>query len=156
MAFLPEIHVNLEQLAFERIYQLFLPLIPGSTLVGGLMLAKPASVFAVTSALGLGRYSRFAAPLCVVYIVGFVLFGFCIWMVRFVQRSARLRPSKLCGGSQGSLDDFYVLPGHGLGAALFVLKNSVAGTLVSSSSVHRSHFLRYYTYLWKLFLLLEI
>lgn len=81
MAFLPEIHVNLEQLTFERIYQLFLPLIPGSTLVGGLMFAKPASVFAVSSALGLGRYSRFAVLLCVVYIVGFVLYGFSIWMV---------------------------------------------------------------------------
>jgi hypothetical protein len=80
MALLPEVHVNFGQVAFERIYQIFMPLIPGSTLVGGLMLVYPASAAAASSALGLGRYSRFALLLCIIYIVGFVLYGLSVFV----------------------------------------------------------------------------
>jgi hypothetical protein len=78
MALLPEIHVNFDQLTFERVYQIFLPLIPGFTLVGGLMFAHPHSTYAVAVALGMGRYSRVAVLLCSVYVVGLILYGFSV------------------------------------------------------------------------------
>jgi hypothetical protein len=78
MALLPEVHFNLGQVTFERIYQIFMPLIPGSTLVGGLMLAYPASAAVASNALGLGRYSRFVVLVCTIYIVGFVLYGLSV------------------------------------------------------------------------------
>src|ERR1700737_4760844 len=78
MALLPEIRVNFDQLTFERVYQIFLPLIPGCTLVGGLMMAHPQSAYSVAVALGLGRYSRIGALLCCVYIVGLILYGFSV------------------------------------------------------------------------------
>jgi hypothetical protein len=80
MALLPEVHVNFGQVTFERIYQIFMPLIPGSTLVGGLVLAYPASAAAASNALGLGRYSRFVILVCTVYIVGFVLYGLSVFV----------------------------------------------------------------------------
>jgi hypothetical protein len=80
MALLPEIHVNVGQLTFERIYQIFLPVIPGSTLVGGLMFAHPTSAHAVVAALDLGRYSRLAVLLSIVYIVGLLLYGFSVFV----------------------------------------------------------------------------
>ncbi len=78
MALLPEIHVNFDQFTFERFYQIFLPLIPGGTLVGGLIFAHPGPVNTVAVTLGLGRYSRVAVFLCAVYIVGLVLYGFSV------------------------------------------------------------------------------
>jgi hypothetical protein len=80
MALLPDVHVNVGQITFERIYQIFLPIIPGSTLVGGLVLAHPASAHSLAVTLGLGPYARFAILLLIVYIVGFVLSGFSIFM----------------------------------------------------------------------------
>jgi hypothetical protein len=80
MALLPELHVNFGQVTFGRIYQIFMRLIPGSTLIGGLMLAYPASAATASNALGLGRYSRFAAVVCAVYIVGFVLYGLSVFV----------------------------------------------------------------------------
>lgn len=80
MALLPEIHVNFGQLALERIYQLFLPLIPGGTLVGGLVLAHPAASNTMAATLGLGRYSRVGLLVLIVYIVGWLLHGFSIFV----------------------------------------------------------------------------
>jgi hypothetical protein len=80
MALLPEIHVNFGQLAFERIYQLFLPFVPGSTLVSGLIITHPAYAHTIAVTLELGRYSRFAVLLCIVYIVGLLLYGFSIFI----------------------------------------------------------------------------
>ena len=54
MSMLPEIHFNFGQVTFERIYQVFLPLIPGGTLVGGLVLAYPQRVHDAEVTLGLG------------------------------------------------------------------------------------------------------
>jgi len=76
MALLPEIHFNFGQITFERIYQIFLPLVPGSALVGGLVLAHPDRANAMAATLGVGRYTRIAVLLCGVYIVGLVLYGF--------------------------------------------------------------------------------
>jgi hypothetical protein len=81
MALLPEIHVNFDQLTFERIYQVFLPLIPGCTLVGGLMFAHADSVHAITVALGMGRYSRVAVFLGSVYVAGLILYGFSMGII---------------------------------------------------------------------------
>jgi hypothetical protein len=78
MTMLPEVHVNLGQVTFERIYQVFLPLIPGGTLVGGLVLAYPQRVHEAEVTLGLGRYSRVAVLVCSVYLVGFILYGFSL------------------------------------------------------------------------------
>ncbi len=75
MALLPEVHVNLGQVTFERIYQIFLPLIPGGTLVGGLLLTHPEFASHTTSILGLGRYSRMGFAIFTVYIVGLALYG---------------------------------------------------------------------------------
>jgi len=78
MSILPEIHVNLGQVTFERIYQVFLPLIPGGTLVGGLVLAYPQRVHDAEVTLGLGSYSRTAVFLCSIYLAGFILYGFSL------------------------------------------------------------------------------
>lgn len=75
MALLPEIHVNFGQITFERFYQVFLPLIPGGTLVGGLVLAHPQRVHDMEFNLGLGRYSRVVILVCSVYIAGLILYG---------------------------------------------------------------------------------
>jgi hypothetical protein len=74
MSLLPEIHVDFGQLTFERIYQVLLPLIPGGTLVGGLVLTYPQRVHD----LGLGRYSRVAVIVCSAYIAGVILYGFSV------------------------------------------------------------------------------
>ena len=78
MALIPDVHLNFGQVTFERIYQIFLPLVPGGTLVGGLMLANPGKAHTVATTLGLGPYSRFALLACAVYIVGLVLYGFSV------------------------------------------------------------------------------
>lgn len=78
MALLPDVHVNLGQVTFARIYQIFLPLVPGSALVGGLIFAHPQIAQAITITLGLGRYSRVGALICCVYVVGLVLYGFSV------------------------------------------------------------------------------
>jgi hypothetical protein len=56
----------------------FLPLIPGGTLVGGLVFAYPQRAYDVAVTLGLGRYSRVAVFICSVYLVGFILYGFSL------------------------------------------------------------------------------
>lgn len=76
MALLPEIHVDLNQVTFERVYQLFLPLMPGGALVGGLVFAHPDKASAVVLTLGLGQYSRFVFFFFCVYAVGLMLYGF--------------------------------------------------------------------------------
>ena len=78
MSMLPEIHFNFGQVTFERIYQVFLPLIPGGTLVGGLVLAYPQRVHDAEVTLGLGPYSRVAVLICGIYLVGFILYGFSL------------------------------------------------------------------------------
>jgi len=78
MALLPEIHVNFDQLTFERVYQVFLPLVPGGTLVGGLILAYPQRIRDVEATLGLGRYSRVVVLISSIYLVGFILYGFSL------------------------------------------------------------------------------
>jgi hypothetical protein len=78
MSMLPDVHVNLGPVTFERVYQIFLPLVPGGTLVGGLVLAYPQRVHEVEVALGLGRYSRAALLVCSIYLVGFILYGFSL------------------------------------------------------------------------------
>jgi len=78
MSMLPEIRVDFGQVTFERIYQVFLPLVPGGTLVGGLVFSYPQRVHDLEATLGLGRYSRVALLICSVYLVGFILYGFSL------------------------------------------------------------------------------
>src|SRR5438093_355922 len=82
MALLPDVHVNLDRLTFEnayqRAYQIVLPLIPGWTLVGGFTFAYPHIAYGAAATLGLGRYSRVAVFLCSVYVAGLVLYGFSL------------------------------------------------------------------------------
>jgi hypothetical protein len=110
MALLPEIHVNFDQVTYERVYQLFLPLIPGSTLVGGLVLAHPDRASAIVAVLGLGRYSRIAALVCCVYIVGLILYGFSMavtggvsllvpWFLNKIKRPFPTRPNAVSAKS---------------------------------------------------------
>ena len=81
MALLPEIHLNVGDVTFGRIYQFFLPLIPGCTLVGGLTLTHAKSVNDIAGSLGLGHYSRAAILLCGSYVAGLVLYAFSMAMV---------------------------------------------------------------------------
>jgi hypothetical protein len=76
MGMLPDIHVNFGQLTFEKVYQTFLPLVPGGTLVGGLIVTNPQRVHDISLALGLGRYAMLAVLLYSIYIVGLILYGF--------------------------------------------------------------------------------
>src|SRR5216684_3619191 len=80
MALLPDVHVNLDRPTFEnayqRAYQIVLPLIPGWTLAGGFVFANHHLAYGVAASLGLGRYSRVAVFLCSVYVAGLVLYGF--------------------------------------------------------------------------------
>ena len=75
MALLPELHVNLGEFSFERVYQLFLPLVPGGALVGGLVLNDPASLSAKAVAFGIGSYPRVAILVCAAYVTGLALYG---------------------------------------------------------------------------------
>lgn len=78
MAMLPEVHLNFGPVTFERIYQIFLPLVPGATIVGGLVLVHPQRFHDVQVALGVGRYSRVAILISAAYISGLVLYGFSV------------------------------------------------------------------------------
>lgn len=78
MALLPEVHLDLRQLTFVRAYEIFLPLVPGGTLVGGLVLAHPASIDAAAISVGMGRYARGATLVCAAYIAGLILYGLSV------------------------------------------------------------------------------
>lgn len=74
-----------------------MPLIPGWTLVGGLILAHPHGAYGVAVTLGLGRYSRVAVFLCSVYVAGLVLYGFSvaitsIWSILLANFIGKISP----------------------------------------------------------------
>ena len=88
---LPEVHINLDRLAIHHIYQVFLPFVPGCTLLIGLLLAHPE--FSVLAAVaGLGYYSRLAAVVFVAYAAGLVLYAVSAFFGAALSTSA----SRLC------------------------------------------------------------
>lgn len=72
---LPQIHFNFGPTAFDRIYQLSLPIIPGGVFVGGLFQARPDLFITLRSAVSLHPYASFAVFVFAAYVAGFVLFG---------------------------------------------------------------------------------
>ncbi len=71
----PQVHFNFGPTSFDRLYQLSLPLIPGSVFTGGLLLAHPALGFSLRNALGLSQYAGLVTLVFAAYVVGFVLFA---------------------------------------------------------------------------------
>ncbi len=78
MAMLPEVHVNLDRPAIQHIYQLFLPFVPGGTLVTGLILAHPR-FSPLASATSFGRYSRITVAAFAAYIAGLMLYALSVY-----------------------------------------------------------------------------
>jgi len=74
MAMLPEVHVTLDRPTIQHIYQLFLPFVPGCTLVVGLALAHH-SLSPLGAATTLGRYSRIGVAAFGAYITGLTLYA---------------------------------------------------------------------------------
>lgn len=75
----PEVHLNLDKLAFEHLYQLLLmPFIPGSVLVGGLVLVRPDLITSVPFAAGISPYVRLVVGIVAAYIVGWILYAVAI------------------------------------------------------------------------------
>jgi hypothetical protein len=75
MALLPEIHVNVGELTYERIYQFFLPLASGATFVAGVVLNNPTYFSEKADAFRLSAYFSVALLVCAAYVVGLVLYG---------------------------------------------------------------------------------
>lgn len=72
----PEIHLNLDSLAFDRLYQILLvPFISGSVLVGGLFLIRPELTASIPLASEISPYVRLALVIVAAYIVGWVLYA---------------------------------------------------------------------------------
>ena len=72
---LPQIHLNFGPTAFDRVYQIALPLVPGSVFVGGLLLARSDLVTKVQAATGFGPH---VVPIILgigTYACGLMLFG---------------------------------------------------------------------------------
>jgi len=99
MAMLPEVHVSLDRLAIQHIYQLFLPLVPGGTLVIGLCVAYQSplaspSVFAYLGRVAAVCFFAFAVGLMLT-AVSTICSGVAVGVVQaIVFRNPRLRPSR--------------------------------------------------------------
>jgi hypothetical protein len=74
MAMLPEVHVSLDRPTIQHIHQLFLPLVPGGTLVLGLILTHPHSA-ALAAVQGLRDYQRIALIVFFSYSAGLILYA---------------------------------------------------------------------------------
>lgn len=74
MALLPDLHVNLDRPTIQHIYQLFLPIVPGGTLVVGLLLARPNYLRQLGAASGVGYYLLLATTVFVAYAAGLMLY----------------------------------------------------------------------------------
>lgn len=71
---LPEVHVSLDRLTIQHIYQYVLPFVPGSTLVIGILWAN--SLFhGLSGASGLEYLLRIAALAFIAYAVGLMLYA---------------------------------------------------------------------------------
>lgn len=73
MALLPDVHVNLDRPTIQHIYQLFMPVVPGGTLVIGFVFAHPDYLGRFATA-GVGYYSRIAATVFIAYVAGLILY----------------------------------------------------------------------------------
>lgn len=82
----PALGIDLGKVSFHRFYQLFLPFLPGGTLLIGLVLAHPDFIRGMTVALGLGRYSRMGAIAFGSYVVGLLLYGFSYCLCSLLER----------------------------------------------------------------------
>lgn len=73
---LPQIHLNLDSVAFDRLYQILLvPFIPGSVLVGGLVLIRPELMASIPLVSELSPYVRLLLIVIAAYVVGWVLYA---------------------------------------------------------------------------------
>jgi hypothetical protein len=99
MPMIPDVHVNLDRPTIQHIYQLFMPIVPGGTLVIGFVLVHP-DYLARLAASGIGYYSRIAAMVFVAYAVGLLLYALSVHfafivntcLAHVVGRSQKLRP----------------------------------------------------------------
>ncbi len=76
MALLPDLHVNLDRPTIQHIYQLFLPIVPGGTLVIGILAAHPNYLKQLATATGVGYYSLVATTVFIAYSAGVMLYAF--------------------------------------------------------------------------------
>jgi hypothetical protein len=101
MPMFPEVHITLDRPTINHIYQLFLPFVPGGTLVIGLRLTNPRFSGIVATA-GLGRYSRAAVVVFAAYATGLMLYALSVHFaallstvaVSLVFKNQRTRPSR--------------------------------------------------------------
>lgn len=67
---LPQIHFNFGPTAFDRFYQLSLPIIPGGVFMSGLLQARPDLFISLPSAVALHPYASFAVFVFAAYVAG--------------------------------------------------------------------------------------
>jgi hypothetical protein len=72
---LAQIHFNFGPTAFDRIYQLSLPLVPGGVFTGGLLLARPGLGLSLRNAITINPYLGVTAVAFTAYLTGFLFFG---------------------------------------------------------------------------------
>ena len=103
MSLLPEVRLNLDRPTIQHIYELFLPIIPGGTLVMGLLSARPEWLVHLGAASGVGYYSRIAGIVFLAYVAGLMLFVLSIHvggllmgaLNEIYSRSPKLRPVRI-------------------------------------------------------------
>jgi len=82
----PTLGIDFGKVSFHRFYQLFLPFLPGGTLLIGLVLAYPDFFRRMMAAPGLGRYSQVSALAFGSYVVGLFLYGFSYSLCSLLER----------------------------------------------------------------------
>jgi hypothetical protein len=90
----PDVHVNLDRPTIQHIYQLFLPFVPGFTLVIGLGVAHP-NFASHMAAIGLGYYSRIVVMVFIAYAVGLILHAASLYFGATVSLSMTALYSKV-------------------------------------------------------------
>ena len=78
MALLPDVHVNLDRPTIQHIHQLFLPFVPGGSLVVGFALTHPEYLGYFGAASAVGYFSRVTAVVFVAYVAGLMLFALSV------------------------------------------------------------------------------
>ena len=102
MPLLPDVHVTLDRPTIQHIYQLFLPIVPGGTLVLGFVLVHPHSLGHFAAEQGMGYYSLIAAVVFLSYVAGLMLYALSFYfgailstsLNELCRRSPKCRPSR--------------------------------------------------------------
>src|SRR6202044_1809422 len=100
----PSLGIDFGKVSFHRFYQLFLPFLPGGTLVLGLVLAYPDCFHRAKLTLEMGHYSRLAMLFFGSYGAGLLLYGFALAVSTICQLIGWAAITKLWPPTRNNLD----------------------------------------------------